>query len=284
MSGHGKHRYLCRKKSKIMDTQTNKFHPGLIIGIIIILLGGMLIASNTGFIPREFRQIIVSWQMLFIIIGIISIVKQQSLHFHGLLMLCLGIFFIIPKVAKVFPSVFCHVDTGNFVAVYWPVLLIIGGVILVLHIPISSHRHWCSRRHYRCGGKVRSSSFRNDGDSWKRENCNQGENFSKTCVFSSGRYIVIDTEFRGGTLQAIFGGIELNLRKAYLPEGATVLNIEAIFGGISLLVPDNWHIEVTVESVLGGVDDNHMITEAVDSTRKLIIKGSAVFGGVEIRN
>jgi predicted membrane protein len=276
--------YLCGKKVKIMSTQIKKSRHGVIIGIILILLGGMLIADNTGLIPREFRQIIVSWQMLFIVIGIVSIVKRQALHFHGVLMLCLGIFFIIPRVAKVFPSVFGCMDTGNFVAVYWPVLLIVGGVILVLHIPVSRHRHWCSHR-LRCDGeKFKAHSSRNNENSWKKEDVSQGENFSKTCVFSSARYIVVDAEIKGGTLQAIFGGIELDLRKAHLPEGETVLNIEAIFGGVSLFVPDNWRLEINIESVLGGVDDNRRIIGPIDSTCKLIIKGSAIFGGVEIRN
>jgi predicted membrane protein len=275
---------LREKKVKIMNTQIKKSRHGVIIGIILILLGGMLIAGNTGLIPREFRQIIISWQMLFIVIGVVSIVKRQALHFHGVLMLCLGIFFIIPKVAKVFPSVFGCMDTVNFVAVYWPVLLIVGGVVLVLHIPASHRRRWCSHRPPCYQKKFKTHSSHNDENSWQEENIGQGESFSKTCVFSSGRYIVVDTEIKDGTLQAIFGGIELDLRKAHLPEGETVLNIEAIFGGVSLFVPDNWRLEINIESVLGGVDDNRRIIEPIDSTRKLIIKGSAVFGGVEIRN
>ncbi|MDR1886348.1 MAG: cell wall-active antibiotics response protein, partial [Prevotellaceae bacterium] len=79
-------------------------------------------------------------------------------------------------------------------------------------------------------------------------------------------------------------GIELDLRKAYLPEGDTLLNIEAIFGGISLFVPDNWLLDVQVESILGGIDDSRRITDVIDTSRRLIIKGSVVFGGVEIRN
>ena len=51
--------------------------------------------------------------------------------------------------------------------------------------------------------------------------------------------MVVDDEFKGGTVQAIFGGIELDLRKTHLPEGETMLHIEAIFGGVELFVPDS---------------------------------------------
>jgi predicted membrane protein len=226
--------------------------------------------------------------MLLIIIGISTICKRHVFHFHGLPLLCLGIFFIIPKVAEVFPSTFSCIDRVNFIAVYWPLLLIVGGIILILHIPVSNN--WRLRRHYSRYNKRFGNGyghghgcFWGNNDFRRKENCSQEENFSKTSVFSNGRYVV-DTEFTGGELQAIFGGIEFDLRKAHLPEGETSINIEVVFGGVSLFVPDNWLIEVKIESVLGGIDDARRIVETVDVSRKLIIKGSAVFGGVEIRN
>jgi predicted membrane protein len=270
-----------------MNTQIKKSRHGIIVGITLILLGGALIGRNMGLIPQTFHSVIVSWQMLLIVIGVISIVKHQTFHFHGLAMLCIGIFFIIPKLARFFPSTFSCIDADSFTSVYWPVLLILCGVILVLHIPVS-HRQRCHShrtfRHY-CGWfNENHNSFRDEEKTWDAENCSQEENFSRTCVFGSGRYIVVDAEFKGGAVRAIFGGIELDLRKTRLPEGETILNIEAIFGGTELFVPDSWHIEIAIESVLGSIDDKRRTSETVDSTRKLIIKGSVVFGGVEIRN
>jgi predicted membrane protein len=258
-----------------MNTKTEKNRHGILFGIILILLGSLLIAGNIGLLRREFRSIIISWQMLLIVIGIISIIKRHAFHFHGLFMLCLGTFFIIPKVAKVFPNAFDGMDVDNFIAVYWPVLLIVSGIILLLYIPpcrMNYHNSACRERLYekrKCQGAGEKL-------------CNE-VNFSKTCIFGNVKYVVTD-EFKGGLLQAIFGGIELDLRKAYLSEGETVLNIEAIFGGVELFVPDSWLVEVRMESVLGGIDDGRVTMNVDDSTRKLIIKGSAVFGGVEIRN
>ncbi|MDR2287522.1 MAG: cell wall-active antibiotics response protein [Prevotellaceae bacterium] len=278
-----------------MNTQTRRFYPIMITGIILILLGGLLIAGNVGLVPHDFKKIILSWQMLLIIVGIVSIAKRQTFHFHGLSLVCVGIFFIIPKVAQVFPAAFSDIDAANFVATYWPALLIASGIIMVsrIFLPVTNHR-WHSHQRYRCCRarfRERSKHFGNDDNNrtddksrWNSENCWQGEYFSKACIFSNGRYIVVDTEFKGGSLHAIFGGIELDLRKAYLPEGETTITIEAIFGGVDLLVPDNWVLEVNIESVLGGVDDSRRIYSVADTSRKLIIKGSAVFGGVEIRN
>jgi predicted membrane protein len=267
----------------------------MITGCILILLGGLLIAGNVGLVPHDFKKIIISWQMLLIIIGTVSIVKRQTFHFHGLSLVCVGIFFIIPKVAQVFPAAFNGIDAANFIATYWPALLIVGGIIMVsrIFLPVTHHRGRMHQRYRHCRARFgeRNVHFGNgdnsrtdDKNHWNDENCWQGEYFSKACIFGNGRYIVVDTEFKGGSLQAIFGGIELDLRKAYLPEGETTMTIEAIFGGVDLLVPDNWGLEVNIESVLGGVDDTRRIHSVADTSRKLIIKGSAVFGGVEIRN
>jgi predicted membrane protein len=285
-------RFFCPAKRKTslplpqkkVNMNTQKKSHSWLVGIIFVLLGGALIARNTGLIPHTLHGIIVSWQMLLIVLGIGSIVKRRTFHFHGLVLIFAGIFFIVPKLVRVFPSMFGGINADSFVSVYWPVLLIVGGLTLILHIPVHHRRCHTYRRSERCYQRFGRNDSPNDTSAQNEGDCSREGNFSKTCIFGSGNYIVIDTEFKGGTLQAIFGGIELDLRKAHLPEGETCLNIEAIFGGISLFVPDNWSIEVNIESVLGGADDNRRIIEAVDDTRKLIITGSAVFGGVEIRN
>jgi predicted membrane protein len=247
------------------------------------VFGFLLVATNVGLIPRSFSNIIISWQMLLIVIGIYSVVKRRSFHFHGFLFFWLGVFFIIPKITKTFPLVFGDLGT-NFIRVYWPVLLVIGGITLILHImckPSFSHyRRTNGNYSHFCHGHFHGEQgyFRNE------EKCSYTGDFSKTSIFGNGQYIVVDTEFTGGTLNSVFGGIELDLRKAYLPEGDTFLNIEAVFGGVLIFVPDDWLLDIKLESVLGGVDDRRRITGAIDKSRRLIIKGSVVFGGVEIRN
>jgi predicted membrane protein len=260
-----------------MNTQIKNHYAGIIFSVILIMFGLLLIAANTGLIPPGFSKIIISWQMLMIIIGICSIVKRRVLHFHGFLFVCLGIFFIIPRVAKIFPSVFGDIDT-NFIRDYWPVLLILAGIVFILRILCKPPASCCrrSRKYY--------NHFHEDRGRFRKEENYYSGDFSKTSIFGNGRYIVIDTEFTGGTLNSVFGGIELDLRKAYLPEGDTVLNIEAVFGGITIFVPDGWMLDVNVESVLGGIDDGRRISEPVDTSRRLILKGSIMFGGVEIKN
>jgi len=111
-----------------------------------------------------------------------------------------------------------------------------------------------------------------------------GNGFSKNSVFGSGEHIVLDPEFKGGDLNAVFGGIILDLRRTNLPVGETVLEVNAVFGGITIYVPADWFVETHLDAVFGGFQDNRMPKEPLDTTKKLIITGSCVFGGGELRN
>ncbi|MDR1898202.1 MAG: cell wall-active antibiotics response protein [Prevotellaceae bacterium] len=264
--------------------QIKHHHSGLVLGILLVLLGGILIFVNSDILPKEINRIVISWQMILIFIGIFSFRK------HLLPRICVvftGIFFMIPKLAKEFPDTFSFVG-DNFVSAYWPVFLILAGIIVIYRL--SAQR--CYEKRRLCGkdGTFNCKGSRNFHHQRHRRHYftdrkpyEINEDFSKVNVFGYGEYIVIDTEFKGGSLTAVFGGIELDLRKAFMPEGDTYLEIEAVFSGITLFLPDNWMVVPQIETVFGGIDD-HRYTGAVDSSRRLIIVGSGVFSGIDFKN
>jgi predicted membrane protein len=64
-----------------------------------------------------------------------------------------------------------------------------------------------------------------------------------------------------------------------------VLEIDCVFGGVNLIVPADWVVHVQIDSVMGGFADKRRSNDAVrDHSRELLIKGSTVFGGGEIRS
>ena len=94
-------------------------------------------------------------------------------------------------------------------------------------------------------------------------------------------------EFRGGQLQSLFGGIEIDLRDADLAENQAVLHANALFGGIELRVPETWYVAARGQGIFGGYTDSTRYTGPGDpgkATKTLIVMGTAIFGGVEIRN
>jgi hypothetical protein len=88
------------------------------------------------------------------------------------------------------------------------------------------------------------------------------------------------TAFRGGRLECQFGGGTVDLRGATLhPDGAD-LRVELVFGGASLLVPNEWHV-INEAKGIGGVGDARTTTASEDGPT-LRISGVVLFGGLGV--
>ena len=92
-------------------------------------------------------------------------------------------------------------------------------------------------------------------------------------------------DFRGGHVSAMFGGVEVDLRRAGMRADSAVIDVSAMFGGVEFKVPQNWAVVPSVAAIFGGFS-NKTVQPSVDApgVKRLFIKGSAVFGGVEVKN
>ena len=107
-------------------------------------------------------------------------------------------------------------------------------------------------------------------------------NQKEHCVIFSGQEINFDKEeFNGCELNAIFGGIDLDLTKAKLKEDA-VINACTIFGGIDIKVPEDVIIKIVTTSVFGGVSDTRK-NKTTDSKVTIYVNATCIFGGIEIK-
>ena len=97
-------------------------------------------------------------------------------------------------------------------------------------------------------------------------------------IFDSLDFHSTATAFRGGTLTTWFGGGNLDLRDATLDPMGARLEVRAIFGGGSILVPDEWDVSVRVKGIGGAGDARPARDRGADAPR-LEIEGIALFGG-----
>ncbi|MEO7493508.1 MAG: DUF5668 domain-containing protein [Massilia sp.] len=88
-------------------------------------------------------------------------------------------------------------------------------------------------------------------------------------------------DFRGGEVQAIMGGCALDMRGASI-EGEAVLKVFAMFGGISIKVPPDWTVIMQGTPIMGGFEEKTAVPP--DASKRLVIQGVAIMGGVEVRN
>ena len=101
------------------------------------------------------------------------------------------------------------------------------------------------------------------------------------CATFSGQNIKIDEDFTGTNLNAIFGGIDIDLRKAKIKDDA-LINVTSVFGGVDIFLPEDVRVKVKSNSIFGGVSNKKEITDKKDS-KTIYINATCIFGGVEIK-
>jgi hypothetical protein len=107
----------------------------------------------------------------------------------------------------------------------------------------------------------------------------ESDELALVAVFDGIRLQSRARAFRGGSMLAWFGGIEVDLSAAELAPGAR-LTVHTLFGGIELTTPPHWRVESNVKALAGGIDAH---TPAGDPDAPVLaLDGLAVFGGVEV--
>lgn len=227
--------------------------PGnrVIIGVILVLAGLFLVIRNTGIFPDFIDNVIFSWPMLLVTIGVVMTLSASE-KTAGIIVMAVGGFFMIPLIFR---------ETFHMYNMFWPSIFIIVGVIFIA----SKRRGWNS---------ITSKGMASD------------DFIDYVNVFSGGERQIISQNFQGGKISAVFGGIELDLTKAKLAPGVSVLEIACVFGGATIIVPDEWSVTIEVTPVLGGFNDSRKLIPGrqADDTRKLLIKGAVIFGGGEVKS
>jgi predicted membrane protein len=283
-------------------------------------------------LESAWKKVFISWQMLLIAVAVILLLHRHI--FKGLILVSIGGFYIVPRLAAASPDAFWWVKE-DFTHAYSPVFLIVAGGLILLHIVFhpkrllkkhqqKNHHHSATKTqnhhqkksttqtdfeqkyavesvkteeekpHHQKKNKAQQvDSEQNiiveNVKKEKKENHEQNRNtahanFERNSIFKSISEIIHELEFEGGEMNAVFGNITLDLRKTTIPDNVCELNINVIFGGITILVPENWNVEVHLNSIFGNLQDSRALSEKTDKTHTLIIHGICVFGNGEIKS
>jgi hypothetical protein len=105
---------------------------------------------------------------------------------------------------------------------------------------------------------------------------------SSIVVFGGQQLRPTSSSFQGGSLVAVFGGVEIDLRHADLAPGAH-LDVTAIFGGVEISVPPGWRVRATGPGIFGGTDNGADRQQLPPDAPTLDVRSLAIFGGVDVR-
>jgi predicted membrane protein len=222
-----------------------------LVGVILVLVGLFLVLRNTGIFPDFIYHIIFSWPMLLVTIGLVITIGSSGGKSSGVIVMAVGAFFLIP-----------HIFRETFdVNMFWPSIFIIIGIVFIF----SKRKGWNT-----------VSTSPQVGDDY----------IDYVHIFSGGERQIVSENFRGGKVTAIFGGSEIDLTKAKLAPGVSELEIACIFGGSTIIVPDDWNVRIDVVPILGGFGDSRKLNpgRVVDPSKQLVIKGAVIFGGGEVKS
>lgn len=269
-------------------------YVGIVIGLLFLVIGGGYLAEAIG-IVEEFTIFFDGWWTLFIIVPCFcGLLGKGGGKIGYLIGLAIGLFLLLTARGVL--------DSDKLWALILAAICILLGLNLML--PKRARRAKEEERESvetdrfdraeHVTAEASSYTVQEDGvvceeapevtvepssDSYQED----GEKVVCSAVFA-GRDIRVDNSgFYGANLSAIFGGIDLNLKNAIIRRNVTI-EVRAVFGGIDLVLPSNVRVVVDVTPILGGVENGTRTPLGADeNTPTVYIKGTCLFGGVEVK-
>lgn len=238
-------------------------------GIILLAAGVILLVQR---ISEPFPAWLFSWPVILIILGLFFGIRKGFRGPGWLMFIVVGAVFLISDLK---PEL--HIQR------YWgPILIIAAGIAFIFRPRKNSFgERWmmwddCTRSHEKknpgTGGEAK------DGSSPPNE-----ELLDVVSILGGTKKIIFSKDFKGGDVTSFLGGTELNLSQADI-KGRVRLDLTQIFGGTKLIVPPNWDIQPELVSIFGGIEDKRNLSGNIDPAKVLVLKGTSVFGGIEIRS
>jgi predicted membrane protein len=239
------------------DTMKEHRNGKRLAGLVVVLFGGVLLARQLGLMIPGW---VFSWPVFLIALGLFIGAKHRFRR-PGWIVLCLvgGIFLA--------DNLIVGFSIGQFA---WPVIIIIAGLFMIFRPKRKkwNHEYW------------EKMMEKKDYADYNTE-----DHIDSVCIFGGVKKNILSKDFKGGEIVCVFGGAEINLTQAEI-KGHVVLEIVNVFGGTKLIVPANWEIKNTeMVAILGGIEDKRMQqVNVTNSVAVLEIRGTAIFGGIEIKS
>ncbi len=115
-------------------------------------------------------------------------------------------------------------------------------------------------------------------------------------IFWGRKRRIVAKNFVGGEIVTIFGGFDIDLRDADILGNIAEIEVVNIFGGGDIRVPQNWEIVMEAVGIFGGCSDRTLHPDSsnprsypadgstASQPKRLIVKGVAIFGGLNVKN
>ncbi|MGZ5199675.1 MAG: LiaI-LiaF-like domain-containing protein [Telluria sp.] len=239
----------------------------IVAGLLVIGMGLLFLLDNLNII--SFHRAIAFWPMMFILVGLVKLFDTDSPNNYlvGGIFLALGVFMTANRLGFLFISW----------QTLWPLFLIVVGAMVLF-------RAFDGRRHQAGADKDAMAS----GVAWTPQpaagaaaEASADALVDITAILGGFERSITSQQFRGGDVTAILGGCALDMRGASI-DGEAVIDVFAFMGGVTIKCPPDWTVVLNGTPILGGFEEK--TAHPVAGTKRLVVKGYAIMGGVEVRN
>jgi hypothetical protein len=243
----------------------------VMLGILVIAIGVLFLLDNLGIIDTH--RALSFWPLAFIVAGVVKFADNCSHNGRavGLALIVVGVLMMLQRLGWLYFSW----------QTMWPVVMIaLGGVVVARALGGRGGRGGGGAA--LPGGDDKYAAVGTFGPAATKDDvADSAEVVDVTAILGALERRVVTPTFRGGEVNAILGGCTLDMRGSSI-EGEAVLNVYALFGGIEIKCPPDWTVVVHGTPILGGFSEK--TAAAPDNGKRLIIRGYAIMGGVDVHN
>lgn len=255
-----------------------RFSPGLAAGVVLTALGILFVLDSFGVIDAG--NLIDYWPMFLILPGLGHLIwpRKHADRFWGAILTGVGTLLLLRNL-NIFWISFRHV---------WPAVLVALGLYMV----------WRARGPHRedpAGADEAAGRRAHDGAMAGLEATREwrgpapptaGDRLSEFAMFGGGDRMVRSQAFRGGTVTAIMGGFDIDMRDAVMAGDSATIEVFIAMGGIDLKVPESWTVVLDVTPFMGGANyrKRGQAAPADAPLRVLTITGFVFMGGVDVKH
>lgn len=218
----------------------------ILAGLVVVAFGLALLANNLGWAGAH-DVFAALWPLGLIVLGLAFLLQRaqgKGQGFWGVALILAGAWAYARQQ---------HWTDVDFWAVFGPVLIVLAGGSII----------W--RALHRPRPAVASDSY------------------IRSSAILSGSEWHPTTPFEGADIDAVLGGVKLDLSEAPMAGDSAVVDVFAMMGGVEILVPRDWAVTNQVVTFMGGCSDKRH-PSSTPGTKQLLVRGFAMMGGVEIKD
>lgn len=214
---------------------------------VLFIVAGVLVFLDQLHLISFWQLFSTWWPLLLLGAGLTKLIDRSGSPSIAIILLSLGVMLQLQRL---------QILDIDLVALILPLVLIFGGAAIL----------FSKARQIRTGSTDR---------------------LNYVAVLGGSSQRISSSNFQGGSVMAVMGGVELDLRDALLLSTAT-LEVTAVMGGVEVRVPAHWQVEVSGTPVLGGIQNrlvaqNKLATAPASSEAPILfINAVAVLGGIDI--